>query len=126
VPAVRIGRERPEEPEEGVVGYSNRGFAIYGEVPTTYGDTVRIYESSSAEGPFIWLSIDKPEKGIEHAAAHLSLEQALEIRDALKAAIRRGMRLYGITAEEIQRPGPSAPDSAAPVDETDPEDGHAT
>lgn len=72
---------------------SDRGFHQYGEpVKTSYGDMIEVYESSSAEGPHVWLGVDGTKSGIttqqacDHVA-HLSLEQAIAIRDRLTAFI---------------------------------------
>lgn len=85
------------------INYSDRGFAQFGEeIMTSYGDTVRIYESSAAAGPHIWLKLKGmahlrgPSEflaGVEHGmapgdiAAHMTLEQAVQIRDRLTKAI---------------------------------------
>lgn len=34
---------------------TSRGFAVYGEFKDGYGQTVRVQESSSAEGAFCWV-----------------------------------------------------------------------
>lgn len=71
-----------------------RGFHRYGEpVETSYGHKVSVYESSAANGPHVWLNVSKdfnrgpgdlPECDV---AAHLSLDQAIAIRDRLTAFI---------------------------------------
>jgi hypothetical protein len=61
---------------------SDRGFHQYGEDHRCcYGTKIRVYESSSAEGPHVWLALEqdvtvlnKPEPGIAHA--HLDEAQA--------------------------------------------------
>ena len=83
--------------------YNERGFASYADgVPSTYGEVVRVYESSSATAPHIWLAI----KGKAHLSgppaphakvpygiapggiqAHLTVEQAQRIHAALGEAI---------------------------------------
>lgn len=78
--------------------YSERGFALYATIPTTRGTEVRVYESSAADEPHVWLSLEgdchlrsepRPFPGVEcgiaegHAAAHLSVENARRVRDAL-------------------------------------------
>ncbi|QDF18696.1 hypothetical protein SEA_PUPPER_210 [Gordonia phage Pupper] len=60
------------------ITYSQRGFQVYGdEVETLYGEVVRVYESSSAEGPRCWLQISGGD------TAHLDVEMARAIRDRL-------------------------------------------
>ncbi len=71
---------------------SNRGFDHYPPIDTDYGALVRVYESSAAEAPHCWLSIEEPDD-LNHpnmeethtATAHCSLEQAKMIRDQLDA-----------------------------------------
>lgn len=55
--------------------YSDRGFAQHQPIPggTAYGGTVRVYESSSALAPRIWLAV---EALTQSATIHLSLDAA--------------------------------------------------
>ena len=69
---------------------SNRGFYQHlDDFPTDYGALVSVYESSSAEGPKVWLSINQPPPAhpgaLEEAraVAHMTREQAIVVRDAL-------------------------------------------
>lgn len=62
----------------------DRGFLTYGggEIPTDYGHKIRVQESSSAEGPKVWLFIsDSPVT--EGRDPHLTLEQAIAVHAAL-------------------------------------------
>ncbi|MDJ0368767.1 hypothetical protein QMK19_03505 [Streptomyces sp. H10-C2] len=63
---------------------SDRGFLIYGgqPIPTSYGHTVRVQESSAAEGPHVWLFIDDSPVS-DRNSPHLSLEQAIAVHAAL-------------------------------------------
>lgn len=101
MPAIKIEGPGPQGPDDSDLEFSSRGFAMYGRTPTSYGEVVSVYESSSAEGPHIWLSIDSPD-GDEnrHRAVHMDLEQAVEIQNHLTRAIERGARLYGIELVE--------------------------
>lgn len=79
------------EPEPGL---TERGFAIWDPIGTDYGAVVRFGESSSsAEGSKIWMWVDQPltdDLGALPAAktaAHLTIEQAEEIRERLGEAI---------------------------------------
>lgn len=76
-----------------------RGFYDYGSpVETSYGDVVSLRESSSAEGPHCWLYIqDRPEgRAIEgQSAAHMSLTEAIAIRDRLNAFIDQVSQRWG-------------------------------
>lgn len=63
-----------------------RGFAVYDELPTTYGHTVRVQLSSAAEAAHVWLFVDDSPVAEGHNP-HLSVEQAIRVRDALTAFI---------------------------------------
>jgi len=76
--------------------YSERGFAHWEPTDTSYGAQVRIYESSAALSPHIWMRIDQPSPEDNpmggnlkeaSAVAHMTLDQAREIRDTLIEAI---------------------------------------
>lgn len=55
--------------------YSDRGFAQHQPIPggTAYGGTVRVYESSSAAAPRIWMAVESLTGA---ATIHLSLDAA--------------------------------------------------
>lgn len=65
---------------------SARGFLLYGgsAVRTSYGQPVevRVQESSAASGPHCWLFVDQV-RGSSSREPHLSLADAIEIRDRL-------------------------------------------
>lgn len=63
---------------------SDRGFLIYGgrEIPTDYGHTVRVQESSAAESPHVWLFVSDSQE-VEGRSPHLDLEQAIAVHAAL-------------------------------------------
>ena len=63
-----------------------RGFITYDEFPDSYGTTVTIRESSAASEPKVWIFAESAEH--EPAAAHLSVPQAVRVRDALDTFIR--------------------------------------
>lgn len=76
--------------------FSERGFARFKTVTCEYGSEVKVYESSAASGPRVWLSIDdsawrsaaqKQKDCPGHSSAHLTLDQARKIRGELDAAI---------------------------------------
>jgi hypothetical protein len=85
--------------------YSPRGFAFWEPTPSTYGAPVSVYESSAATAPHLWISIDGEchisgdvvpfndisglvrSKGAGSIAAHLTMDQARDVRDKLDAAI---------------------------------------
>lgn len=62
----------------------DRGFLTYGgrEIPTDYGHKIRVQESSSAEGPKVWLLISDSPITSGHDP-HLTLEQAIAVHAAL-------------------------------------------
>lgn len=78
---------------------TERGFANYDEFTDSYGASVTVRESSAASAPHVWLFIDDggtacppgfpgiPEGRTNEASAHLTVEQAVRVRDALDAFI---------------------------------------
>ena len=77
---------------------SERGFAQFPEVECSYGSKVKVYESSAASGPHLWLNVDsRPWANPEHfaykdnfaaqASAHLTLDQARDLCNRLQTAI---------------------------------------
>lgn len=73
-PAPSIGEPTP----------NGRGFLTYGggEIPTSYGHTIRVQESSAASGPHVWLFISGSSRVPGHDP-HLSLADALRVHAAL-------------------------------------------
>lgn len=67
---------------------TDRGFIQMEPITCTYGSTVGVFESSSAESPHIWLDI-KVDPNVLHdqpagqGIAHLNFAQARELRDQL-------------------------------------------
>jgi hypothetical protein len=80
-------------PEHLTVVKSDRGFSRLPLIPGDYGGDAQVYESSSAEGPHLWLKVTEPEDLNAHAAGkdtpmkechlHLPLENAAKLRDQL-------------------------------------------
>jgi hypothetical protein len=68
-------------PEE----FTSRGFAIYKRFADTYGNEVRIQESSSATNNCVWV-ICKNEKGND-SSPHLNVEQAKLLIEGLQEFI---------------------------------------
>lgn len=60
---------------------TSRGFAVYGEFTDTYGSRVKVQESSSAEGPRVWIF-----------ASHAAPRLRRDFRERLAAA--------GLTTDE--------------------------
>lgn len=69
--------------------YNDRGFYDYGggPIPTSYGHTITVRESSSAEGPHVWLFIDTTGAVSKQGDPHLNLAQAITLREALSQFI---------------------------------------
>lgn len=78
-------------PDQTTIPTSERGFQEYTEFVSVYGDTVRAYESSSAMAPHVWVNIATNDPHPTHepgkAIAHLNVEQAIQLRDALDTFI---------------------------------------
>lgn len=73
---------------------TERGFDHMPELPGIYGGTVKVYESSSAMQPCVWLSAtvpanrDKPDGASFETTVHLSAEDAWKLADQLRALVR--------------------------------------
>ena len=78
---------------------TERGFDSYDEFTDSYGATIRVQESSAAPAPHVWVFVDGggteapvgfpglPEGRKNDGSAHLTVEQARRLRDALDAFI---------------------------------------
>jgi hypothetical protein len=68
-----------------------RGFDTYDEFQDSYGAAVAIRQSSAASGPHVWLSIrgggTASHERANDGSAHLDVEQAKRVRDALDTFI---------------------------------------
>jgi hypothetical protein len=93
MPAIQIEGPGPL-PGDDDLEFTPRGFAVYLELEDTYGNKIRIQESSSAEGPHIWLFCESMSDQQKGASPHLNLMQAEAVRDALDRAIARGRELW--------------------------------
>jgi hypothetical protein len=78
-----------EETPDVEPAYNDRGFKHYAPIPSRYGGHIRVYESSLADSPHIWVMVTAPVDlnnpgGETHEApAHLALENAIRLRDQL-------------------------------------------
>lgn len=62
-----------------------RGFKHLEPIPDSRGGEIRLYESSAAYEPCVWLSIRQADGAkIMEARAHLTLDQARVLRKQLK------------------------------------------
>jgi hypothetical protein len=84
--ALNVGRKNTPHLEYEV---SDRGFLSLPAIPSSYGGQVRVYESSSAEHPHIWLNaeapkdLNKPEGEMVEAPLHLTIENAEALAEQL-------------------------------------------
>jgi hypothetical protein len=82
------GNDCPMKPMPGIT-LSSRGFKRGEPIPSTYGGAVRVYESSSAMAPHLWVAVtcpadlNKPDGPEVEAVAHITLESAEALRDQL-------------------------------------------
>lgn len=69
---------------------SERGFDYLPDIPSEYGGHVSAYESSSAEGPHIWLKMveEMPGKPPVEATVHLTAENAWKLSEQLQKLVR--------------------------------------
>ncbi len=77
--------------EQVEVSSTQRGFQRYDEPwLDAYGQTISVYESSAADAPHVWVSIEGSRnmrnEGVR-IAAHLNVEQAEKLRRELSAFI---------------------------------------
>jgi hypothetical protein len=75
---------------DATVKFSERGFARWPGVVDNRGVTIRVAESSAADGPYLWVFTTggaESYKREQDGSAHLTLEQATALRDSLTSAI---------------------------------------
>jgi hypothetical protein len=68
---------------------SERGFTRLPPIVGAYGGTVRVYESSAAIGPHIWLAVNEDassrvDQMAAEAHSHLTVEAAGQLADQLR------------------------------------------
>lgn len=89
-----------------------RGFHVYGEpVICTYGSTIRVYESSAASGPHVWLNVLCDGNILRHqpsgeGTAHLNEEQARALVARLQAWLDEIPSRWEANREHL-RPAPN-------------------
>lgn len=75
----------------GAVGYGSRGYPAYVDFVDLYGSHVRVQFSSRAFHPacWLWIKATRPGAGgvVEDGSGHLTLPQAIALRDGLNAFI---------------------------------------
>jgi hypothetical protein len=83
MPIAKIQNDVPETPPNlPGAGLTERGFVTYASFLTEEGTDVTIRQSSLATADYVWLFTQETERS---ASAHLSVEQATIVRDALNA-----------------------------------------
>ena len=65
------------------VSYTPRGFAIYAEFRDSYGNNIRVQQSSNAEVDAVWIFVLR-----DGEETYLTVEQAVLVRDALTEFIQ--------------------------------------
>lgn len=74
-----------EVPEHLRTHTTDRGFDHMPEIPSGYGGSVRVYESSNAEGPHIWVKVEESMRGgvPSTSFAHLKAEDAVKLAEQI-------------------------------------------
>lgn len=73
--------------------FTNRGFMHMPYIPSTYGGTINVYESSNASGPHLWVKIEcpvdlnDPYGAVQESVAHLTLNDAKRLAEHLNVLI---------------------------------------
>jgi hypothetical protein len=81
---------------------SNRGFVQGRPIPSAYGGAVKVYESSAAEAPHVWVmvwspvNLNEPDGPSQEAVAHLTLDNAIRLRDQLGHLTTRMVNDWGV------------------------------
>jgi hypothetical protein len=66
---------------------TSRGFDTYDEFRDSYGAAVTVRQSSAASGAHVWLFAEGGGVDRNDGAAHLTVDQARRVRDALDVFI---------------------------------------
>ena len=84
---------------------TGRGFTIYDEFTDTYGNRVRVQQSSSAMSPRVWIFTEDDSDAT--TSPHLDITQAERVRDALDAFIteqKEMLQAEGLAAADVDSP----------------------
>lgn len=71
------------------VTVTDRGFTHQPPMNSTYGGTVRVYESSAADGAHVWLRVQEPsdlnrrDSRLQEVSAHLTTDDAWRLAEQL-------------------------------------------
>jgi len=77
-----MGRRPGVSKEHLRISVSSRGFSYMPELDVDHKQQVRVYESNSAEGPYIWLKITTPD-GQPDGFAHIPVDVAKKLADQI-------------------------------------------
>lgn len=92
------------------ISTSDRGFDRLPAIPSEYGGEVRVYESSAAMGPHIWLAAEAPvdlnhPEGLTHEVpVHLTVENALKLAEQIQLLCRNHYQARAILREPEETP----------------------
>lgn len=73
---------------------SGRGFAAMPDIPGEYGGYVKVYESSAALAPHLWLKVvspvdaNEPLGPMDEAVLHMTAENAWRLAEQLQTMVR--------------------------------------
>ena len=90
------------------VSTSDRGFDAMPPLEGEYGGHVRVYESSAAMGPHIWLNavapvdLNRPEGPTVKAVLHLTAENAWKLAEQIRVLV--GDHYQGDARPEVDQP----------------------
>lgn len=92
-----------------IVKTSDRGFDCLPEIPSEYGGQVRVYESSTATQPCIWLMAEAPVNLNEPTGAMLEAPIHLTVKNAKKLA----QQLMFLVENHYQNDNRKSPDDTS-------------
>lgn len=89
-----------ETPEHLTPHMTNRGFMHMPPTQSTYQDSViRVYESSAALGPHIWVTGEEPGPNGKVVAVHLTLEDAVKVAEQILFVAKNHYQVRGFGTE---------------------------
>jgi hypothetical protein len=95
------------------IGTTNRGFEDYADFQDSYGASIIVRESSAAMGPHVWVFANGggivQSGGTNEGSAHLNVEQAKILRDALTEFIERVPQRWECVCDKREEYGYSCP-----------------
>lgn len=98
-------------PEHLTPTVSDRGFSSLPAIPDTYGGEARVYESSAASAPHLWLAVTQPANYNAPGGPKTSASLHYLIEDAVKLA----EQILFIAGHHYQRSGAVAADELTAI-----------